>query len=100
LSCTKIAGVNNFDKESIDGKDITNFLLHDKKSPNNEMIYEINGKRIAYRNKEWKIVYNNLKPGNYELYNLKNDLSEKHDVAEVYPDKVNELRQYLKTNEN
>lgn len=95
-----LAGVNNFDIESIDGKDLTKFFLHHKKSPHNEMVYEKHGKRIAYRNGEWKIVRNSLEPRNYELYNLKNDLSEKYDVAEVYPDKVYELSRHLHTNED
>lgn len=94
-----LAGVDKFDKESIDGKDLTNFLLNNKKSLHNEMIYEKNGNILAYRHGHWKIVRASSNPENYELYNLNNDLSEKYDVAEIYPDKVDELLRLIDTNE-
>ncbi|MEF3308096.1 arylsulfatase [Paenibacillus sp. GYB004] len=44
----------------------------------------------AIRIGEWKLVRNY--PGPWELYNMKEDRSELKDLAEEYPDKVNEMR--------
>lgn len=56
------------------------------------------GGRMALRSGDWKIVqYNVLKdpPGIFELYNLKNDPSEKDNVAAKFPKKVKELKKAM-----
>ncbi|MGV3766047.1 MAG: sulfatase [Chitinophagaceae bacterium] len=48
----------------------------------------------AIRVGDWKLVYN-LRSGISELYNLKIDMGESHDLAKQYPDKVKALRAML-----
>lgn len=48
----------------------------------------------AIRQGDWKLVYN-MKIKKLELYNLKNDLSEKHDLASSNPKKLAELAKLL-----
>jgi len=57
--------------------------------------------RVALRKGDWKIVrYDIDKPNTnkpYELYNLKEDISEKKNLADKHPEKVKELYDLLKT---
>lgn len=56
------------------------------------------GGRMALRAGDWKLVqYNVLKdpPGSFELYNLRNDPSEKDNVAAKFPKKVKELKKAM-----
>ncbi|MFV0553332.1 MAG: sulfatase [Mangrovibacterium sp.] len=48
----------------------------------------------AIRKGDWKLVYS-LRTGKKELYNLKNDLGEQHDLAAKNPKKVKELSALL-----
>jgi arylsulfatase A-like enzyme len=60
--------------------------------------YERGGKQ-AIRKEDWKAVRTNINKnpnGKLELYNLKKDVSEKTDVAEKYPNVINELNQLMK----
>lgn len=53
------------------------------------------GGRTGVRAGDWKLVQYNAwsdPPGAVQLYNLRNDESEQHDVAEEFPEKVNELK--------
>lgn len=58
---------------------------------------------VAIRQHEWKLVHNFRTEENF-LYNLKNDRSEKNNLAKRYPAKVklllSELQGYIKKNEN
>ena len=55
------------------------------------------GGRIAIRKGDWKaVIYGVTKGGKLELYNLKNDLAEKHNVATENPELVKELMAILK----
>lgn len=55
------------------------------------------GGRIAIRKGDWKaVIYGVTKGGKLELYNLKNDLAEKHNVANENPELVKELMAILK----
>ncbi|MEX2233924.1 MAG: sulfatase/phosphatase domain-containing protein, partial [Cyclobacteriaceae bacterium] len=56
------------------------------------------GGRMALRQGDWKLVQYNIEknpPGSIELYNLKEDPSEKNDLSQKFPDKVKELSQIM-----
>lgn len=56
------------------------------------------GGRQAIRKGDWKLIkYDVLKNGNYQLYNLKNDVSETKDLAIQMPEKVAELAKLLES---
>ena len=58
--------------------------------------HENNG-RQAIRQGDWKAVkYDVHNDGKIELYNIKNDISEEFDVADMYPEKVAELDSLMK----
>lgn len=48
----------------------------------------------AVRKGKWKMVYN-MRTGSRELYNLDDDIGENKNVADKYPDKVNELSKII-----
>ena len=48
----------------------------------------------AVRKGDWKLVYR-MRTGALELYNLRTDIGEQHDLAAQYPDKVKELASQL-----
>lgn len=58
--------------------------------------YHIEGAKphSAIRKGNWKLIHK-LESDSYELYNLKNDISEKVDLAEVNHTKLNELKEVL-----
>ena len=56
------------------------------------------GGRQAIRKGDWKLIkYDVLKNGNYQLYNLKNDVSETKDLVIQMPEKVAELAKLLES---
>ena len=72
--------------------------VHDN---NFSMGWELLGKR-AYRQADWKIVWqplqktwepwpDGIKPGQWQLYNLADDLAEMRDLSGQHPGKLNEL---------
>jgi len=98
----------------IDGLDLSDFILgRSEKSPRKEFYYYYDGQLRAVRRGEWKLVFphryrsyeivepgNDGNPGPYayqtcgvELYNLKNDVGERRDVAAQYQQIVKELQQ-------
>ncbi len=54
------------------------------------------GSKQAVRMGDWKAIRFNT-TGKLELYNLKDDVGEKHDVADQHPDIVAKIVDYLKT---
>ena len=96
----------------IDGINILPFLTGEvQNSPRDEFYYYYEGKLCAVRKDSWKLVlphsyrsYQNVEPGKdglpgpyskgqsgLELYDLKNDISEKENVADQYPEIVEDL---------
>jgi len=99
-------------EKKIDGMNMLSFLKGEiNESPRNEFYYYYQGELCAIRKDDWKLVlphkyrsYVGVEPGadgwpgpyargesGLELYNLKDDISEKNDVAELYPEIVVEL---------
>lgn len=99
-------------KNEIDGVDILPLLYGVKKeNPRNEFIYYYEGGLCAVRRGDWKLVlphkyrsYEGVEPGmdglpgpynrghsGLELYNLKDDIGEEHDLSLLYLEKLEEL---------
>jgi arylsulfatase A-like enzyme len=70
-----------------------------RKQDNHEFLYwefHERGLTQAVRMGDWKAVRSRKKP-QLELYNLKHDLSEQHDIAQRHPDIVAKIEAYLQT---
>lgn len=90
-----IAGVKP--PKDIDGISMLNALLGKKQENHKFLYWEFHEKLFvqAVRFGDWKAV--RRKGGPLELYNLKDDLGEKNDVAEKHPEVVAKIEDYLKT---
>jgi arylsulfatase A-like enzyme len=82
------------DDRIIDGKDIWPLISSEGnvKSPYNHYFYYSYGNLFGVRKGDWKLHLNN---GDWELYNLKQDISELSDRSLEYPEKVEELQELL-----
>ena len=83
--------------EKIDGTSILPTLFGQIQTPHEFLYWEFHegGSRQAVRMSDWKAV----RPvgEKLELYNLKNDFGETHDVSAQHPDIVAKIENYLKT---
>ena len=75
----------------IDGNDISNLLLKgsEAKTPTERFFYYQRDNLRAVRSGPWKLFANG------RLYNLDEDIGEKHNVAKQHPEVVEQLRGYL-----
>ncbi len=84
--------------KGIDGISMLPALLGQRQTNQHEFLYwefHEKGSKQAVRMGDWKAV--RLEPGKaLELYNLKEDLGEKNDVADKHPDVVAKIEAYLK----
>ena len=89
--------------KSKDGIDFSNLILNNEGNGRDELILEAST-RTAYRNGDWAMIppYNgvaisknvNIELGNskdFKLYNLKEDPSQKNDLAKKEPEKLKEM---------
>ncbi|MCC8172928.1 MAG: sulfatase-like hydrolase/transferase [Odoribacter sp.] len=75
----------------IDGIDFSPLFSGKEVNTDERLLYwEFPGKQIAARQGKWKIIQPSPKE-NYELYNLQEDPFEKNNLAEKYPDILNQL---------
>jgi arylsulfatase A-like enzyme len=86
---------------SIDGISFLPTILNKGNQKKHNYLYwefhELGG-RQAIRQENWKLIrYNVNKNGSYQLYNLKDDISETNDLASKMPKKVAELSKILET---
>lgn len=99
----EIAGVKSPELiQQIDGKSFLPILKNPSlKDENRELIWHHPNRWIAaegpnihyssaFRKGDWKVVYDYRK-GKLELYNLRNDIGEQHDLAQENPQKLKEL---------
>ena len=75
-----------------DGKNIFPAIRGELKEPlHPELFWDGNQNKWAVRMENWKLV--SPKSEVFELYNLKNDLGEKNNLAKQHPEKVNKLKE-------
>jgi arylsulfatase A-like enzyme len=96
-------------KLPLDGKDIWPVLTEGKKSPHEEILFNVTPNGGALRKGDWKLILNGNAPDDpdgkveqkkkkklageaIELFNLANDPSEKTNLAAKEPERVRELR--------
>lgn len=105
----KLAGASTTQSLAPDGMDIWPMLTQSAKSPHDAILLVGNQpNRAAIRMGDWKLLLNASQKdaeestggegdagGNVELYNLAEDISEKQDLADSHPDKVQALRARL-----
>ncbi len=95
------AGVAGFEPPSdIDGISFLPLLQGNKQPQHDYLYWEFHerGGRRALRQGDWKIVQYDVDKepqGKFELYNLKDDPSEEHDLAAEYPEKVETLHKLM-----
>jgi arylsulfatase A len=102
----QLSGATIPDDRVYDGNDLTEMLLEGKSSTTQQFLYYKRDLLSAVRFGDWKYIYSNHNiPGVApvepidELYNLKNDLEERYNVASVQQKKVMEFKNFLnKTN--
>ena len=111
----KLAGASLDQKLPLDGRDILPVLTQGQPSPHDEILLNTTPGGGAIRVGDWKLVINGStgvaepddespaparrkkaarknQPRELELFNLAQDLSEKHDLAAEQPEKVKKLR--------
>lgn len=100
----KAAGAKHLKNKELDGYNMLPFLQGKASSPRNEFYYFRSETLEAVRVGEWKLRYtNHSKPGvsanspiQPELFNMNEDPGENFNLAEAYPEKVNELMNKMK----
>lgn len=79
------------------GKSLVPVFKKGKRKGHQELCFEHFNEKALIDASGWKIVMPNNKEKRWELYNLKEDRSEMHNLADQYPKKVKEMEQrYLK----
>jgi arylsulfatase A-like enzyme len=93
-----LAGIDH--RDTIDGVSMLPTLLgQPAKQKQHELLYwefHEKGSKQAVRMGDWKAVRFGAE-GELELYNLKEDIGEKHNLAGRYPDVIAKIEDYLKT---
>jgi arylsulfatase A-like enzyme len=90
-----LAGGSTAKSKPLDGVDMWPTISEGKPSPRTEIVYNVEPFRAAIREGDWKLIWRTPLPAALELYNLKDDPSEKNDVAAAHPDKVAELQKRI-----
>jgi arylsulfatase A-like enzyme len=91
----KLAGASPSKSKPLDGFDVWPTISDGKPSPRDEIVYNVEMFRGAVRRGDWKLVWKATLPSKLELFNLAQDPSEKFNVADQHPDKVQELRKRI-----
>ncbi len=81
----------------LDGVDLLPYITGKKTTPPHESLFWRYGEQWAVRHGDYKLVVGDEGSGRPELYNLTQDISEKHDLATEQLDKVKELQSLYDT---
>jgi len=84
------AGIPLPTDKPLDGVNLLPFLTGKQSGRPHEQLFWRAGRKYAARVADWKLVQESV--GGPQLFNLKDDLGEQHDLAQKYPDKLKELQ--------
>jgi arylsulfatase A-like enzyme len=88
----KLAGASTGKAKAFDGMDVWPTLAEGKPSPRTEVVYNVEPMRAGVRQGDWKLVWRTMLPAKAELYNVREDPSEKNDVSAQHPEQVAALQ--------
>jgi arylsulfatase A-like enzyme len=91
----RLAGAQLGKNKPLDGMDVWSAIATGGPSPRNQVVYDIEPFRAAFRDGEWKLVWQATLPSTVELFNIAEDPSEKTNLADSNPQKVAELKQRI-----
>ena len=92
-----LAGAKGSPDHPFDGKDIWRTLAENQPSPHEDVLINVESFRGAIRKDNWKLVKIALLPGKTELFDLAKDPGEKNNIANQFPEVVNDLQARLLT---
>ena len=81
--------------KKLDGKDVWSVITKGEKTPHKNILVNLEYQKGAIIEGDWKLVKYAVLPSSIELYNLKEDLGEKNNIAEQNPEKVKHLEKVL-----
>jgi len=87
-----LAGGTMTKNKPLDGMNAWSTIAENAPSPRTEMVYNIEPFRAGIRQGDWKLIWRAPIPESIELYNIRQDPSEKTNVADQNPDKVAALK--------
>jgi arylsulfatase A len=87
----RLAGIEPKTRGPIDGLDISGLITGKDPSPRTELLYYSDKILFGMRKGDWKILGRDLNK-NPALYNVADDLSERHNLAKKHPEKLAELK--------
>jgi arylsulfatase A-like enzyme len=90
-----LAGAPTVKSKPLDGMNVWPVISEGKTSPRTEVVYNVETFRGAVRKGDWKLVWRTPLPSALELYNIKEDPSEKNNVAAQHPEMVRQLQQRI-----
>ncbi|MCP4609637.1 MAG: sulfatase-like hydrolase/transferase [Planctomycetes bacterium] len=100
----KLGGAKLEQPLPIDGKNAWPTIIDGKPSPHKEILHNVTAAAGAIRRGNWKLVYNGSIGANntssvdekvFELFNIAEDPYEKNNLADKYPQKLDELKRRL-----
>lgn len=92
-----LAGASTAKSKPLDGVNVWSTIAEGKASPRTEMVYNIEPFRASIRQGDWKLIWRTLIPTSVDLYDLKNDPSEKNNLASAHPEMVTAMQKRIET---
>jgi arylsulfatase A-like enzyme len=90
-----LAGASLTKGKPLDRLDVWSTISEGKPSLRQEVVYNIEPFRGGVRQGDWKLIWRTPLPSAIELYNIKQDPSEKINLADSNPEKVAELQKRI-----
>jgi arylsulfatase A-like enzyme len=87
-----LAGASTARSKALDGMDVWPTISQGKPSPRTEIVYNVEPFRAGVRQGDWKLIWRTPLPAAVELYDIRQDPSEKNNVAAGNPEKVAALQ--------
>lgn len=87
-----LAGASLAKSKPLDGVNVWPVISEGKPSPRTEVVYNVEPFRGAVRQGDWKLIWRTPLPSALELYNVKDDPSEKSNVALQHPEVLVKLQ--------